>query len=160
MKQVLFRTFQFCLAVLAIVASLSITPAVVAVSDKIGWLAYPTYFGAYMLLNGLVLVVLLPYRNKGDAAIPLLQRWLKVGDERFSRGIWPWLQGKGAFAVTLTASVLFGPFFATVVIRFLGLHEKVAWTYSFLVTLVAMVIWVPFYFGIYNILNSAIAFLG
>ena len=102
----------------------------------------------------------MPYRKKKDVAIPVLQKWLKVNDDRFSRGMWPWLKGKGAFAVVMVAAIIFGPFFATVVIRFLGLKEKVAWYYSFITTSIATAVWVPLYGGINDLIRSVISFLG
>lgn len=157
LAQTLFRIFQVLLAGLAIVAGFGITPFVMAHYEHIGWLAYPTYFGLYMLLNGLVLAFLLPARKRQDAAVPLLQRWLRISDERFSRGIWVKLKGKGAFAVVLVAALLFSPLFATVVIRFLGISEQKAWFYSFVTTLLATFPWVALYTGVWEVAKGLMA---
>jgi len=157
LAQTLFRVFQVLLAGLAIVAGFSITPFVMAHYEHIGWLAYPTYFGLYMLLNGLVLAFLLPARKRKDAAVPLLQKWLHISDERFSRGFWMKLKGKGAFALVLVAALLFSPLFATVVIRFLGIQEQKAWFYSFVTTLLATFPWVALYTTIWEAGKSLLA---
>jgi hypothetical protein len=154
LRERLIRYWSFILAALATFAGFSIAPIVVATHHEIGWLSYPLYFGSYMLLNGLVFTVLLPYRVKRAAALPVLQRWLRVDEKRFQSGVWPWLKSRGAFVTTLGASLLLSPFFAAVYIRFLGLPEKKAWVYAFTSTLVTTVVMVAIYSGVFHAIKA------
>jgi len=154
MRKLLLRLFYAVLSVGAVIANFAISGFIIASVDHLQWLAYPAYFGAYMLLNGLVFLVIAPARRKDSVAIPFLRRFLTVDDKRFSKGIWPWIRQRGPFALVLTSSLLLGPFFAALVIRFLGLSEHRAWMYSFVTTLLTAAIWVSFYLGVFGLFRS------
>jgi hypothetical protein len=154
MKKLFVRLLYAVLSVGAIIANFAISGLIIAGVDHLKWLAYPAYFGAYMLLNGLVFLVIAPARRKDAVAIPFLRRFLTVDDKRFSKGIWLWVRERGPFALVLVSSLLLGPFPAAFVIRFLGLPEHRAWMYSFVTTLITAAIWVSFYLGIFGLIRS------
>ncbi len=157
MRTVLVRVFFAVLSVAAVIANFAISGLIIAGIGTLQCLAYPAYFGAYMMLSGLVFTVLVPASSKQAVTPPFLRRFLTVDDARFSKGIWPWVRQRGPFTLVLAAALLLGPFFAALVIRFLGLNEHKAWLYSFTTTLISTVIWVSFYLGAFSALRS---FLG
>lgn len=154
MNRILVRLFYTALSVGAVIANFAISGLIIAGIDSLNWLAYPAYFGSYMLLCGLVFTVLAPVSRKHAVALPFFRRFLTVNDERLSRGIWPWVRRRGPFALVLASALLLGPFFAAFVIRFLGLNEHKAWMYSFVTTLVSAAVWVSFYLGVFGLLRS------
>ena len=154
MKKLLTRLFYAALSVGAVIANFAISGLIIASINHLRELAYPAYFGAYMLLNGLVFLVIAPASRKDAVAIPFLRRFLTVDDQRFSKGIWLWIRQRGPFALVLASSLLLGPFFAALVIRFLGLSEHRAWMYSFVTTLLTAVLWVSFYLGVFGLVRS------
>ena len=157
MKKILVRLFFAVLSVGAVIANFAISGLIIASIGTLQWLAYPAYFGAYMILCGLVFTVLVPASSKHVIAPPFLRRFLTVDDARFSKGIWIWVRRRGPFTLVLVSALLLGPFFAALVIRFLGLSEQKAWLYSFSTTLVNAAVWVSFYLGAFGALRS---FLG
>lgn len=130
----------------AVVVNLMISGTIIAGVRLLGWWAFPAHFGLGMLLSGIVLVVLLPPKRKGYFS----SRWahkLSVDERRFSRGVWPWIRKRGSFALVLAANFLVGPFFAALVIRFLGLSEQKSWMYAFVTTFISTTFWVSVYLG-------------
>lgn len=152
-KKILLRLFFFILSVSAVIANFAISGLIMASVHRLQWLAYPTYFGAYMLLCGLVFTVLVPVSSKHAVTPPFLRRFLTVDDARFSKGIWRWVRRRGAFTLVLVSALLLGPFFAALVIRFLGLSEHKAWLYSFSTTLINAAVWVSLYLGVFSALR-------
>ncbi len=154
MKTVLVRLFFVVLTAGAVIANFAISGLIIACIGELRWMAYPAYFGAYMMLCGLVFTVLVPASSKQIVAPMFLRRFLTVDDSRFSKGIWPWVRRRGPFALVLAAALLLGPFFAALVIRFLGLNEHKAWLYSFSTTLINTAVWISFYLGAFSALRS------
>jgi len=154
MKKVLIRLLFFILSVGAVIANFLISGLIIASIDTLRWLAYPTYFGAYMLLCGLVFTILVPASSKQAVTPPFLRRFLTVDDARFSKGAWLWVRQRGPFVLVLVSAVTLGPFFAALVIRFLGLSEHKAWLYSFTTTLINAAIWVSLYLGLFSAVRS------
>jgi hypothetical protein len=155
----LLRLLYAALAIGAVIANFSISGLILANINHLKALAYPTYFGAYMLLSGLVFTVLAPVQGKRFITIPWLQRFLAVDDKKFESGIWSRLRRRGPFTLVLASAVLLGPFFAALVIRFLGLNEHKAWLWSFVTTLMATAVWVSIYLGAFGLLRSLFASL-
>ncbi len=157
MKKLLPRLLYGFLAVASIVVNFMVSGLTIASVHVLGWLGYPAFFGFGMLLCGLVFCVLLPAHRKRIVSIPFIEKFLTVDDKRFAKGPWPWIRKRGPFALTLAASLLIGPFFAAMVIRFLGLNEHKAWVYAFFTTFVSTVVWVSIYLGALDLIKSALA---
>jgi len=152
--QIFARLAYGALTIFAIVANFAISGVIIAAIDTLHWLAYPAYFGSYMLLAGLVFTVIVPAHRKRTITIPFLQRFLNVDGRRFDHGAWGRIRQQGPLALTLASSLLLGPFFAALVIRFLGLPEHKAWMYAFASTLAAAAVWVSFYLGLFGLIRS------
>jgi len=144
------RIFYALIGVGSIVLTFGLSGFVVAATHHLRYWAYPTFFGVGILLAGSVLILMKPAsRPRGSFwERPWVRRFLTVDEERLSRGIWPWVRRRGPFALVLAAAMIFGPFFAALVVRFLGLPERRAWLYVFLTTLVAVGFWVSVYLGL------------
>lgn len=143
-------------AVAAIVANLALSGVVIAGVRLLGWWALPAHFGLGMLLVGLVLIVLLPPRRKALFA-PGWAKKLTLDEGRFEKGVWPWFRKRGPFVLVLGANFLIGPFFAALVVRFLGLREQKAWLYAFITTLLASAFWIAVYLGAVEWVRSLLA---
>jgi len=152
--KIFLRLLYAALTVLAVVANFAISGAIIASIHVLQWLAYPAYFGSYMILAGLVFTVIVPAHRKPIATIPFLQRFLDVDGRRFDKGFWVRVRQHGPFALVLASALILGPFFAALFIRFLGLPEHKAWMYSFVTTLINAVVWVSFYLGGFGLLRS------
>jgi uncharacterized membrane protein YeaQ/YmgE (transglycosylase-associated protein family) len=145
------------LALGALIVHVSIAGGTAALAHALGPWAYPTHFGIGMAQMCLVLVLLLPSRRRTGDDMPWWQKKLTIGEDRFSKGVWPWVRKRGAFALVLAGSLLVGPFFAGVVIRFLGLDERKAWVYGFVTTAIGSVFWISVYLGAVAWIRSLLA---
>lgn len=147
MRNVKTKLLYGTLAVGGIAVHLATVGGTAALAQALGVWAYPTHFGIGCFQFGLVL------------AVPWFRKYLVFNEERFSKGIWPWVRKKGAFAFVMAASVLVSPFLAAVVIRFLALPERKAWLYGFVSTATGTLIWISIYLGavtwIRSLLSSA-----
>jgi hypothetical protein len=140
----------------AIVANLAISGAIIAGVRFLGWWALPGHFALGMLLAALVFVLLLPPHRKAIFAAGWAKK-LTLDEGRFQSGVWPWFRKRGPFVLVLAANFLVGPFFAALVIRFLGLRERKAWSYAFVTTLLSSVFWVAVYLGAIEWIRSLLA---
>ncbi|MFA6603625.1 MAG: hypothetical protein WCT10_02150 [Patescibacteria group bacterium] len=145
------------LAVAAIIANFAVSGFIIATVHSLRLWAYPAYFGAYMALVGLFFIVLAPPKSKPHVVLPCLERFLTVDERKFSGGFWMRVRQRGAFALVTVSSLVFGPLFAAVVSRFLGLAERRAWMYSFLATLFTTAVWVSIYLGVTDVIRSLLA---
>ena len=144
-------------AVAAIVANFAVSGFIIATVHHLRLWAYPAYFGGYMALVGLFFIVLAPPKSKQHVVLPCVERFLTVDEKKFAGGFWIWVRRRGAFALVAVSSLVFGPLFAAVACRFLGLAERQAWMYSFLSTLVTTVVWVSIYLGVTDVIRSLLA---
>ncbi len=142
----LIRLGYALLAIGAIIANFALSGAIIASVQMLGLWAYPVHFGFGMLCAGLVFVLFLPPRMRGVIAAKWGRKFA-LNESRFEKGIWPKVRARGSFVLVLVANVLIGPFFAALVIRFLGLNEQKSWLYAFVTTLVGSAIWVSIYLG-------------
>lgn len=138
---------------------LVISGAIMAACNVLGYWSYPAFFGLEMMLAGLVLVVLVPANRKGWllTKYPKLEKYLTVDQSRLSKGIWAKALKAGPFALTLLVSLLAGGFFAALVIRFLGLPERIALKYAFLTTFIAVLVKISVYLGAVDVIRSFLA---
>jgi hypothetical protein len=145
-------------AAAAIGVNLAFSGVIVAGVRLLGYWALPAHFGLGMLLTGLVLIILLPPQRKALFAAGWAKK-LTLDDSRFEKGVWPWFRKKGPFVLVLAANFLIGPFFAALVIRFLGLREQKAWMYAFVTTLICSAFWISVYLGAIEWVRSFLAAL-
>ncbi|HTM68720.1 MAG TPA: hypothetical protein VL426_05470 [Candidatus Binatia bacterium] len=147
MRNVKTKLLYGVLAVGGIAVHLATVGGTAALAHALGPWAYPTHFGIGCFQFGAVL------------SFPWFRKYLVFNEERFSKGIWPWIRKRGAFAFVMAASVLVSPFLAAVVIRFLALPERKAWLYGFVSTATGTLIWISIYLGavtwIRSLLSSA-----
>ncbi len=149
----LMRVVYALLGAGAVVANLALSGAIIASVQLLGPWAYPVHFGFGMFAASLVLAVLLPPKRRGMIAAKLGEKFV-LSEGRFSKGIWPKVRERGSFALVLTANILVGPFFAALVIRFLGLTEQKSWLYAFTTTLIGSAIWVSLYLGVFAAIRA------
>jgi len=147
------------LAAAAIVANFAVSGFIIATVHSLRLWAYPAYFGAYMAIIGLFFIVLAPPKSRQHVVLPCFERFLTVDVKKFSGGFWTWVRKRGAFALVAVSSLVFGPLFAAVASRFLGLAERQAWIYSFLSTLITTVVWVSIYLGVTDVIRSLLAII-
>lgn len=141
----------------SILINVAMSGAVIALAQQLRFWAYPTFFGFGMLLSGLVLIVLVPPSHKQSIVFPGLRKHLTIDESRFSKGIWPWVRRRGAFALVLATTFFVGPFVGALVIRFLGLREQKAWLYAFVSNLVSTLFWISLYIGVTDWIRSFFA---
>jgi hypothetical protein len=146
------------LSVGGLIAGLAFSGVIAAGLQRLGYWAYPANFGLGMMLCGLVFVVLLPPSRKGFIATKWGQKFT-VNSAKFETGFWAGVRKRGPFALVLMTNILVGPFFAALVIRFLGYNEQKSWLYAFLTTLIASSLWVSVYLGAVGWIRSMLATL-
>ena len=147
MQNVKTKVLYGLLAVGGIAVHLATVGGTAALANALGFWAYPTHFGIGCFQFGAIL------------AVPWFRKYLVFNEERFSKGIWPWVRKRGAFAFVLAAGVLVSPFLAAVVIRFLALPERKAWTYGFIVTFIGTLLWISIYLGAVSWVRSLLSTL-
>ncbi len=152
----LIRLGYAALAISTIIFNIALSGVIVASVRLLGPWAYPAHFGFGMLCCGIVLLLLLPPSRKGLFA----SKWghkFTLSEGRFAKGFWPRVRARGPFVLVLVANVVIGPFFASLVIRFLGLTEQKSWLYAFTTTLVGSALWVSLYLGAFTWVRTLFA---
>lgn len=147
MQHLKTKIFYGVLAAGGIAVHLATVGGTAALAHALGPWAYPAHFGIGCCQFGIVL------------SFPWFRKYLVFNEERFSKGIWPWVRRRGAFFFVMASSVLVSPFLAAVVIRFLALPERKAWLYGFISTATGTLVWISVYLGavawIRSLLSSA-----
>jgi MFS family permease len=141
----------------SLLINIAMSGAVIALAQQLRFWAYPTFFGFGMLLSGLVLIVLVPPAHKQKVMFPWLRDRMVIDESRFSKGAWPWVRKRGAFALVLTTTFFVGPFVGALVIRFLGLREQKAWLYAFVTNLISVTVWISVYIGVTDWIRSMLS---
>jgi Zn-dependent protease len=157
--------------------NIAISIGVVGAVHALGYWAYPTFFGVNVLLAAFVFLVLWPLDDAHRIKVPLFTRcmarlacvpwianlfvWLRTRvafDERkLQKGIWAWARKRGPFFLVLVCSFFPGPFFAALVIRFLGLPPQRAWAYAVTTTMISTVVTISGYLGVIDGIRSFLA---
>lgn len=131
----------------SLVIGIGVSGGVAAVSHELGVWAYPVFFAIYVAMFAFVLVILIPKHKEGGVVIPSLKRFTRVDEERFEKGMWSWVRKRGVPFFIFVATIVLGPFFTAILIRFLGITEKKAWLYGLSSSAVAVVLWISVYLG-------------
>lgn len=147
MREIVARVWFAVLGFGSLIVGVAISGGIAALSHQLGLLAYPVFFGVYVLLFAFVLVILIPKHKQGEVAIPAFRRFASVDEGRFEKGVWPWVQKQGVPFFILIATIMLGPFFTAILIRFLGISETKAWVYGIGSSVVAVLIWISIYLG-------------
>jgi len=173
LKRVLLALGSVIGAVLFYVGNVAITGAVVAATDRLGYWAYPTFFGVNIFLVVLAFFLYWLLNTwfedpKNKTLFPLLGRalgWLRarlmgvmtVDEKKLQKGIWPWVRKRGPFVLVLVCAFFPGPFFAGLVIKFLKLPPQKAWTYAIVSTLIATFVSISVYLGLLDTIRSMLS---
>lgn len=146
-RDIIARIWYAILGFGSLVIGIGISGGIAALSHELGIWAYPALFVVYVSLFALVMLVLIPKHKEGEVAIPSLKRFAQVDEERFEKGAWSWVQKRGIPFFILVATIILGPFFTAILIRFLGITEKKAWLYGLTSSAIAVVLWTSIYLG-------------
>ncbi len=153
-RDIIARIWYAILGFGSLVIGIGISGGIAALSHELGIWAYPALFVVYVLLFALVMLVLIPKHKEGEVAIPSLKRFAQVDEGRFEKGVWPWVQKRGVPFFIFVATVVLGPFFTAILIRFLGIAEKKAWFYGISSSGLAVMLWVSIYLGAVDWIKS------
>lgn len=150
------------------VANASVTAAVIAATGRLGYWAYPTFFGVnvFLVASAFFLHGLLHAwfpEASGPSPGSTLGRftaWCRsrlTVESRLQKGPLSWIRKRGPFFLVLCCSFFPGPFFAGLVIKFLRLPAQKAWTYAIVTTLITTAISISAYLGLLDGLRAILA---
>lgn len=146
------RVWYAVLGIVSIIVTIAVSGAMAALCHALGYWAYPVSLAAYIGAFALIYVFLLPPGgSRGTAAFA---KRLGVEQARFEKGVWPWVMRRGIPFFVCVATVLLGPFFGAVLVRFLGISERRAWRYALVSSMVSVAIWVSVYLGFMDWVTS------
>lgn len=148
MREIVARIWYAMLGFGSLVIGIGISGGIAAASHELGLWAYPVFFAVYMLTFAFVLVVLIPTHKGGEVVIPSLKRFALVDEERFERGVWSRIRKCGMPFFILVATIVLGPLFTAILIRFFGVSEKKAWLYGVMSSMIAVAFWISIYLGV------------
>lgn len=175
LKRTLFALGSLLGGVVFYLANAAITGAVIAATERLGYWAYPTFFGINILL--VVLAFFLYWlcntwfvdpKNQGNVTLfgravgwlrKRFARAMTVDEKKLEKGIWPWVRRRGPFVLVLVCTFFPGPFFAGILIKFLGLPTQKAWTYAIICTLISTFLSISLYLGLLDGIRSFISSL-
>lgn len=147
MREIVARIWYAILGFGSLVVGIGISGGIAAASHELGVWAYPVFFAVYVLTFAFVLVVLIPKHKGGEIVIPSLKRFALVDEERFEKGVWSRIRKCGMPFFILVATIVLGPLFTAVLIRFFGVTEKKAWLFGVTSSMIAVVFWISIYLG-------------
>jgi len=143
-----------------IILNFMVSGVIVAAVHQLRLLAYPAHFGFAMLQVGLIFLVVAPAASKHHWSVwntNWFKNRVKLNPQRFEKPFWRWVRSRGSFVLMLVALLLVGPITMALIARFLGLKERLAWTYSFVSAAVGSLVIVSLYLGLSEILREILS---
>ncbi len=122
------------------------------------WWALPGLFGFEMMVVGAVFVLLIPPSKKLAFSewAPWLRNMVSPDSKRMQNAFWQRVRQAGPFALAFAAMMLGGGLFAGVMLRFLAVSEQRAWSIAFFTAIIASVLKIFLYLGLWGAIAAAL----